>query len=149
MSFIDDNLMQGESVIYRTKLHWIIFLLPVIILIVGILTLGYTDKTIPKIIIIIAIILGIRSLVTYATSEFGITSKRVLIKTGFIQRDSHEILLGKIEAIEVSQPVLGRAWNYGTIVIKGTGGSKDPFSNIVNPLEFRKIAQEQIAESQS
>lgn len=148
MGFIDENLMKDETVIYRTKLHWIIFLFPAIVLIIGILTLGYPDKVIPKFLIIVAILLWFRAIVVYTTSEFGITNKRVLIKTGFIQRDSHEILLDKIEAIQVSQGIVGRGWNYGTIVIKGTGGSKDPFSGIVKPLEFRKQAQEQISKAQ-
>jgi len=148
MGFIDENLMQGESVIYRTKLHWIEFLFPALVLIVGFLSLAYPDKSVAKFFIIIAIILVIRSLVIYLTSEFGITNKRVLIKTGFLNRQSHEILLNKTEAIEVSQSVLGRSLDYGTITIKGTGGSKDPFSGIVSPLEFRKQAQEQIAKTE-
>jgi len=81
----------------------------------------------------------------YATSEFGITDKRVLIKTGFIQRNSHEILLSKVEAIKVNQGLLGRMLDFGTIALTGTGGTQDPFKNIVKPLEFRKQAQEQIS----
>jgi len=30
MGYIDDNLISGEQVVYRTKLHWVIFLWPII-----------------------------------------------------------------------------------------------------------------------
>lgn len=53
-------------------------------------------------------------LITYLTSEFGITNKRVLIKHGFIKRISLETLLNKIEGITVQQGILGRILNYGT-----------------------------------
>jgi uncharacterized alpha/beta hydrolase family protein len=35
-------------------------------------------------------------------------------------------------------------FGYGTIFVSGTGGTKDPFHKITNPLEFRRKTQEQI-----
>jgi len=93
----------------------------------------------------VAIIWGISSFISFKTSEFGITNKRVLIKAGFIRRNSLETLLTKVEAIQVNQGILGRILNYGTIIVKGTGGTSNPFHKIDAPLEFRKKVQEQIA----
>jgi uncharacterized membrane protein YdbT with pleckstrin-like domain len=56
-------------------------------------------------------------------------------------------LLSKIETIRVEQGILGRALDYGTIVVSGTGGSKEPFRTIASPMEFRRKVQEQIAAS--
>jgi len=95
--------------------------------------------------LLVAIIWGISSFISLKTSEFGITNKRVLIKTGFIRRDSLETLLTKVEGIQVNQGMLGRILNYGTIIVKGTGGTSNPFHKIDAPLEFRKKVQEQIA----
>ena len=92
------------------------------------------------------IILGTSSAIRYLTSEFGVTNKRVLIKTGFIKRTSLETLLTKIEGILVDQSIGGRIFNYGTIVIKGTGGTGSPFKSIGAPMEFRKQIQELIPE---
>ena len=80
-----------------------------------------------------------------ANSEFAVTNKRVLIKTGWIRRHSLEILLSKIEGIRVEQDVLGRMWDYGTIVVSGTGGSKEPFHRIAEPMLFRRRVQDQIS----
>jgi uncharacterized membrane protein YdbT with pleckstrin-like domain len=150
MSYIEKNLMIGERIMYRAKLHWIVFLWPIIWFVVAVLSLtkyGNTEggKILAGIFILLAIIMGIGSQIKYSTSEFGITNKRVIVKVGFIRRNSIEVLLSKVEGIQVNQGILGRILGYGSIVVSGTGGTKDPFRKISNPFEFRKKAQEQIA----
>lgn len=147
MNYIDENLMAGESIIYRTKLHWVVYLWPIIFLVVAILFMagGADTAGLGLLFIIIAIITGISAVLNYVTSEFGISNKRVIVKVGFIRRNSTEVLLTKVEGIQVSQGILGRILGYGSIVVSGTGGTKDPFHKISNPFEFRRKAQEQIA----
>ncbi|MEO0128550.1 MAG: PH domain-containing protein [candidate division WOR-3 bacterium] len=153
MSYIDDNLMSGEHIIYRAKLHWVVFGIPIIFaVIIAVITLvlffaggdtiamGYVFLFF----LLIAIIWVVSSFISFKTSEFGVTSKRVLVKVGWIRRNSLEILLAKIEGIQANQGILGRILNYGTIVIKGTGGTSNPFHKIEAPFEFRKKVQEQI-----
>ena len=94
---------------------------------------------------LVGIITLVSSFINFKTSEFGLTNKRIIAKEGFIKRKSVEILLTKVEAIKVSQGILGRIFGYGTIIIIGTGGSKDPLHKIANPLEFRKKLQEEIS----
>jgi len=150
MSYIEKNLMIGERIMYRAKLHWIVFLWPIIWFVVAVLSLtkyGNTEggKILAGMFILLAIIMGIGSRIKYSTSEFGITNKRVIVKVGFIRRNSIEVLLSKVEGIQVNQGILGRILGYGSIVVSGTGGTRDPFHKISNPFEFRKEAQEQIA----
>jgi len=147
MSYIEDNLMSGEEVIYLAYLHWVVFLWPIIWFVIAILFFigGGDSAAVGGIFIVIAIIHAIASLITYKTSEFGVTNKRVLVKVGFIRRNSLEVLLTKVEGIQVKQGIIDRILGYGSIVISGTGGSKDPFHKISSPLEFRRKTQEQIA----
>lgn len=144
MGFIQDNLMGGENVVYQTKLHWIVFAWPIIFLLIAIIGFASGYPELGVILIILAILSAISSVITYATSEFGITNKRVLIKLGFIRRNSLETLLAKVEGIGVNQGILGRILGYGTIVVTGTGGTKESFHKISAPLEFRQKTQEQI-----
>jgi len=144
MGYIDQNLMSGENVIHRTKIHWVIFLWPAIFLLIAMIGFASKSGTVGGIFIVLAILTGLRSVITYSTSEFGVTNKRILIKVGFIRRNSLEILLTKVEGIQVNQGILGRILDYGTIVVTGTGGSKQTFHKISTPLEFRKKSQEQI-----
>ena len=149
MGYIDKNLMEGEEVLYRAKLHWAVFIWPVIWLVVAILffTAGKEMAVWGVIFLLLAIIMGLSALITYATSEFGLTNKRVVGKIGFIRRNSIEVLLSKVEGIQVKQGIIGRIFNYGTVTISGTGGLKDPFKKIARPLEFRKKVQERIGEA--
>lgn len=146
MSFIEKNLMQNENVVYRTKMHWAVFIRPSIFLFLSLLfsTGGESAWGFAFLFFLASAVDGTGRLINYKTSEYGITDKRVIIKTGFIKRLSIEVLLGKIEGIIVNQGIFGRIFNYGSIVVGGTGGTKDPFKGIDNPLEFRKKVQEQI-----
>jgi uncharacterized membrane protein YdbT with pleckstrin-like domain len=114
-SYVNSNLITGEHVVYETKLHWITF-----VSLKGILTLF------------------IAPLIAYWTSEFAITNKRIMIKTGFISRSTFEMNHSKIESINVIQSILGRLLGYGTIVVMGTGSTREPFAYIRDPLAFRR-----------
>lgn len=146
MSYIDSHLLTDEQVLYRTQLHWIMFYMPVfwLIIAVGFYLFEPQFNWLAVIPLLLAIGSGISTAIRYVSSEFGVTNKRVLIKIGFIRIDSIETLLSRIESILVHQSILGRILGYGTIIICGTGGSRDPFYGIDNPLYFRKIVQEQI-----
>ena len=150
MGYIDENLMNGEQIIYRTKLHWILFLGPIAFTIIAFIFFAAGKNIAPVGILffLIAIVWAVSAFISFKTSEFGITNKRVLIKVGFIRRNSLETLLTKVEGIQVNQGILGRIFNYGTILIKGTGGTSNPFHKIEAPMRFRKKAQEQIASIQ-
>jgi uncharacterized membrane protein YdbT with pleckstrin-like domain len=147
MSYIDENLLNGEQVVYRATLHKIIYIWPAFLVLLGLLAIAGSGQTA----LFFFVIAGIVAAICYAefkASEFGITNKRVLVKVGIFSRRSVEILLTKVEGIGVNQGILGKSLDYGTIVITGTGGTKEPFNRISNPLEFRRKVQEQIAEVQ-
>ena len=76
------------------------------------------------------------------TSEFAITNKRVIVKTGLVARETLEMNLQMIESVNVDQSVLGRILGYGDLVIVGTGGTKETFKDIRKPITFRKRFQE-------
>jgi len=44
----------------------------------------------------------------------------------------------------VTQGLLGRWWGYGSVSVRGTGGSWEPFSYVADPLLLRRRIQEQI-----
>ena len=76
--------------------------------------------------------------VRYKTTELAITSRRVIVKFGFIRRRTIEININKVESIQVDQEVLGRLFNFGTLVISGAGNPQAPIAGISSPMEFRK-----------
>jgi uncharacterized membrane protein YdbT with pleckstrin-like domain len=93
---------------------------------------------------VLGLVLGVHPLLIYLTSEYAVTDRRVLIKVGLVQRRSMETLLSKIEAIEVDQTLAGRLIDFGTIIVTGTGGTREAFEYVADPLEFRRQVQSQI-----
>lgn len=150
MSYLDDHLLTGERIIYRAQLHWSIFATSIVVVALGILlaiVLGvyqpgywYAGAALAG----IGLLLAIGPAIRYASSEFALTDKRVVAKLGFIERESLETLLSKIEAIGVDQGIVGRVLGYGTITITGTGGTEESFPRIAEPLEFRRQIQSQV-----
>jgi uncharacterized membrane protein YdbT with pleckstrin-like domain len=92
----------------------------------------------------VGLLLAIKPAIRYASSEFAVTDKRVVAKLGFIERESLETLLSKIEAIGVDQGVVGRMLGFGAVTITGTGGTEESFPKIAEPLELRRQIQSQI-----
>jgi uncharacterized membrane protein YdbT with pleckstrin-like domain len=76
--------------------------------------------------------------VRYKTTELAITTKRVIVKHGFIRRRTVEININKVESIQVDQELLGRIFNFGTLIIAGAGNPQAPIAGISSPMEFRK-----------
>lgn len=154
MSYIEQNLVAGEKLLYQTNLHWVVFLWPAIFFvgflggIIGLASEPAVRVVVGVVFLLLAVITGISSWIKSSSSEFGVTNKRVLIKVGFIRRHSLEILLTKVEGIGVDQDLWGRILGYGSIQVTGTGGTKELFHRIAAPLEFRRRVQEQIAATQ-
>ena len=151
MGYIDKNLLEGERVIYKTRHHKIIFIWPVVWLLIAITFLAL-GKYVRQEFFFFAGLFGAVSLihafviwVYFITSEFGITNHRVVVKEGFIKRKTMEVLLNRVESIQVEQGIWGRILNYGTVTICGTGGASDPFEKIRRPLEFKGKVQQQLA----
>jgi uncharacterized membrane protein YdbT with pleckstrin-like domain len=144
MNYIDKILLSDEKLIYRSHPHWIIFFRPVISLLLAICAFYWGLILMADLAGLITLLSCLSALMVYYTSEFGITNQRVIIKLGFIRRYSFESALNRIEAVEVEQSVLGRLLDYGTIRIRGVGGSAELFPAVPNPLLFRHKVQTQI-----
>jgi len=143
-SYIHQSSAADEVTIYCAKLHWIVSVAPgltsIFLFFMGIGTISLSGSLAVIIFLISLAILG-AAVTRYISSEFAVTNKRLLSKVGFISRRSNELMLQKVEGVMVEQGLLGRMLNYGTLVVTGTGGSKEQFPNIAEPLEFRKQIQ--------
>jgi membrane protein YdbS with pleckstrin-like domain len=82
------------------------------------------------------------------STEMGITSKRVIRKSGVIMRDTSEIRLNKVESVSVKQGFLGRIFGYGDVIISGSGGNNAVMKGVKDPLAFRNKVQESFEHAQ-
>jgi uncharacterized membrane protein YdbT with pleckstrin-like domain len=167
LSYVEKNLIAGEKLLYQTRHHWIVLLGPVLLsLFLGVSGLGLLGESIASMagknqasgstgtnaggLGIIGLILLVAAAGTLAygivkrnATEMAVTNKRVLIKTGLASRRTLDIMLSRVESIGVEETVIGRLLSYGTVVVRGTGGTPEAFVMIDRPQEFRRAVQEQ------
>jgi uncharacterized membrane protein YdbT with pleckstrin-like domain len=144
MSYVNKHLMSSETIIYQTKLNWTEYNKGVIIILIGLIFSSSNGTSGYPFVMLGLIVLGITYL-RINSSEFVVTDKRVLIKVGILKTKSLETMLNKVEGIHVEQGIIGKLVDSGSIIIKGTGGTNNPFSNIDKPFEFRNAVNEQIS----
>ena len=124
-SYVESVLISGETVLHRGRVSlwphaWKILL--------GILLLP----------VVVGLGLLIWVFIIYKTTEIAITNKRIISKFGFISRNTTEINLPKIESLQVDQGVMGRLFDYGTIIVAGAGTPNLRMPGIADPLRFRR-----------
>ncbi len=165
MGYVQQNLNPGERILYTTHLHWIVLFRSILVDTLfstaglALVAWGIVGKHpergeaqvagIAGLLLLLAgnVILAIAAVRRNAT-EMAVTNKRVIIKVGFLTKRTVELFLSKVESVGVEQTLVGRMMGFGSISVRGTGGTNEPFSHVANPLEFRRQVQDQL-EAQS
>ena len=155
MSYVQDNLMPNEKVLFTASVHPAVFIQSLFACVIGIIPfyfmikIGSQHNAFSALLagfmflfmvafFISAVILGLQAVLAIATTEFAVTNRRVIAKTGLVRRHTLEMLLTKIESVAVNQTMLGRIFNIGTVTVTGTGGTKESFRAIGDPFAVRK-----------
>jgi uncharacterized membrane protein YdbT with pleckstrin-like domain len=168
MSYVEKSLVPGETLLYQTRHHWCVLLGPVFIaLVLGGLAVGLLGEAVAakngkgvaanaspteiEVIVVAGVFLLVAAMVTFAygilkrnATEMAVTNKRVLIKTGMASRRTLDLMLSRVESIGVEETVLGRMLGFGSVIVRGTGGTPESFVMISHPQEFRRNVQGQI-----
>jgi len=162
MGYIDKNLIEGETVVYEARPHWVLFVKPMILTLIfvaiAVALFYFASESINSsstvlmrrfggVLIVLAIIPVVVGVFRRSAREYAVTNKRVVMQIGLMGRMTEEVFLNKIESIGVDQTVMGRMLGYGTVTIRGTGGSFEPFERVSAPLELRRQIQDQIGKS--
>ena len=142
------TLQPNERPLHHTTIHWMALAgsitgaaLSLIVIVPIAMLAAWKDLYWAWVLLLLPVGILLSAAVTVKTSELVITDRRVLIKVGFIQRHTFEMFISKIESVAVFQSMLGRIFNYGTVEIRGTGGSSESFPTIADPLKFRDAIQ--------
>jgi len=149
VGYVERHLLADERVLYKTRLHWILYLKPLLLTVVGVaLTVALAQVSDPPWLWYAGLAVALIGALWWAvrwielrTSEFAVTSMRLIFKVGLVARYTTELLLAKVETISVTQSLPGRLLNYGDLTVTGTGGAREVFARVHDPVAFRNEVQ--------
>jgi uncharacterized membrane protein YdbT with pleckstrin-like domain len=139
MKYNNNKLMIDETIVFQTKLNWILYARGLIILALGLIVDSYG-----MLLILVGLLILLLAYINVRFSEFIVTDKRILIKDGFFRTQSLDIHLDKIENIHVEQGIIGKIVNRGSIVVREVEGMQYFYFNIDKPFKFREAVNKQI-----
>jgi uncharacterized membrane protein YdbT with pleckstrin-like domain len=127
MSYLDESLAPGETIVARFALHWVAK---------GRLILGIV--LIP---VLVGIPLAIYEWLRLRAIVLGVTTHRVVRKTGIISRTTEEIRLTAIETVDLRQSTWGRILGFGDVRVTGRGESSMLLSRVADPIAVKRAIE--------
>jgi len=124
MSYLEESLAPGETIVARFELHWTAK---------GRLILGII--LIP---LVVGIFIAIYEWLRLRAIELGVTTHRVVRKTGIVSRETDEIRLSAIETVDLSQSMWGRLFGFGDVRVTGRGESNMVLSRVADPVGVKR-----------
>ena len=149
MAFPRKLLIPGEQLVLELRPHPVALGLAALgtigaLILAGWLSVKVFDDGVMQGIVWIALIVflvlyPIRKLVWWLTSDFVVTSSRVIHREGFIAKRSMEIPLDKINDVRFEQGIFERMVGAGTLVIQSASESgRNEFKFIRHPEEVQR-----------
>src|SRR5262249_19653310 len=97
MKYVEQVLQPGETLIYATSLHWLVYLRAIVFLVLAVICLAATGSVndpwavwalegVAALFGLMAFFSGLRALIRRQTTELAVTDRRVIYKTGILQR---------------------------------------------------------------
>jgi uncharacterized membrane protein YdbT with pleckstrin-like domain len=127
MSYLDESLAPGETVVARFALHWTAK---------GGLILGIV--LIP---VVVGIFIAVYEWLRLRGIEQAVTSQRVVRKTGIVGRQTDEIRLSAVETVDLHQTAWGRLLGYGDVRVTGRGESGLTFVRVADPVAVKRAIE--------
>lgn len=144
MSYVESNLMTGERIEAKARIHWWAWAKGLAVLLIAFAVPETGTNFAKGFLGLLGLLMLINGVIVVLTTELAVTNQRVIAKTGLIRRNTVELRHGKVEGLTLNQSVFGRILGFGTVVVNGTGTGRTPFPYIADPLAFRKDALERI-----
>jgi uncharacterized membrane protein YdbT with pleckstrin-like domain len=149
MAYIEQTLGANERLVAKAHFHWLYYAAAVLALAASLgiaaflVSNGFASfwawvVTVPGFVAFLSILIPIW------TTEIGVTTQRLVLKTGVVQRNIDELQLWAIESVNLKQSLLGRLLGFGRLVAQGTGDDSITLPIIADPLIFRKAIQDAI-----
>jgi uncharacterized membrane protein YdbT with pleckstrin-like domain len=149
VGYVERHLLPDERVLYKTRLHWILLLKPSLLVAASLIAIGFSWRMdAPRAVLylgaaaaVAGLLWGLVRFIEMMTSEFAVTNVRLILKVGLIARYTTELLISKVESIGVAQGLVGRVIDFGDLTVTGTGGAREVFRRVKDPIALRNHVQ--------
>lgn len=132
MGYPDRLLTEGESVVYDMRPHWRVLFYPAIALVLLVFVVVFALGWLPDdwdwarwaVLAVAALLLFLWVLVPvvrWATSQYVITNRRVIVRTGIVARQGRDMPLARINDVHFSYGVIDRVLGCGDLVVESAG----------------------------
>ena len=145
-----NNKEINKEIVYTAHLHWVLFLGPVVMMLIALsVGLNFDEKPVRLVALFFLVISWVWTAmvwVTYRFSSLTIKKKQVILRTGLLVRQTVDIAVARIESIDIRQTVFGTLLHYGSLVITGTGGTRQVINYLSKPLTCRRYIEQSMHE---
>ena len=146
MSYVQTVIKPDERILATGHMHWIVYAKGVAVLVLALIVLliPVSESFAPLLRIVgwllvaVGLVLLFQAWFLKWTTEIAVTNLRVIQKRGFIRRVTGEMNMDKVESVIVEQTLFGRLFDYGSIVVRGTGSGIEGLHFIAKPIELRR-----------
>jgi uncharacterized membrane protein YdbT with pleckstrin-like domain len=151
MPFPRRLLIPGEELVLDLRPHPIALVMPILATVVGFVaatwlaaSTNFADWIWWVLFGVLVVVYVLPKVIAWLTSNFAVTSDRVIHRQGFIAKRSMEIPLEAINDVRFEQGIVDRMVGAGTLVISSASEfGRNSFDDIRHPEEVQKVIYEQ------
>lgn len=156
MGYIEDSLMKDERVEFEAQLHPIVYWAPIAIALLGFVCLFLPFDRVENpwlqehawlvrilLMLVLFVTAVVRTIEIHGGKRYVVTNRRLIFKRGIIRRRSHELMLRRVEGVQVDQTIMGRLLGYGSVSVT-TGEVANTYDYIRQPMRFSAMINQMI-----
>lgn len=132
MAYPAKLLTAGETVVYDMRPHWRILFFPAVALVLLVFATSFLAANVPNgwdwawwvllgAALVALVVWVVKPVIQWATSQYVITNRRVIIRSGIIARQGRDMPLARVNDVHFSYGVIDRMLGCGDLIVESAG----------------------------
>jgi|SRR3954451_444855 uncharacterized membrane protein YdbT with pleckstrin-like domain len=132
MAYPQKLLTTGEDIVYDMRPHWRVLFYPALAFLAIVFCTSFIVSWLPRdwgwarwAVLAIAVVLlvwwVVMPLIRWATSQYVITNRRVIVRSGIIARQGRDMPLARVNDVHFDYGIIDRLLGCGNLVVESAG----------------------------